>query len=74
MTETQYLVLLRGINVGGNNIIKMVNNKTFVYHNRDKAISDIGKYVVFSGMEHLCGWSADVNAIPRSEFSRTHDI
>jgi uncharacterized protein (DUF1697 family) len=27
MTESQYLVLLRGINVGGNNIIKMVDLK-----------------------------------------------
>jgi uncharacterized protein (DUF1697 family) len=27
MTETQYLVLLRGINVGGNNIIKMADLK-----------------------------------------------
>ena len=28
MTETQYLALLRGINVGGNNIIKMADLKT----------------------------------------------
>ena len=28
MTESQYLVLLRGINVGGNNIIKMADLKT----------------------------------------------
>jgi len=27
MTESQYLVLLRGINVGGNNIIKMADLK-----------------------------------------------
>jgi len=42
MADTQYLALLRGINVGGNNIIKMTNLKACF---ENMGFTDIGTYI-----------------------------
>jgi len=42
MADTQYLALLRGINVGGNNIIKMANLKVCF---ENMGFTDVGTYI-----------------------------
>ena len=42
MADTQYLALLRGINVGGNNIIKMVNLKACF---ESMGFTDVGTFI-----------------------------
>lgn len=42
MAETQYLALLRGINVGGNNIIKMADLKTCF---EELGLADVATYI-----------------------------
>jgi len=42
MADTQYLALLRGINVGGNNIIKMADLKACF---EDMGFTDVGTYI-----------------------------